>query len=96
VRRGVHLLAAAVLFGSGCTSLQVTRAEKRFAQVRVGMTREEVEDLLGPPAAILDSDSPEGVISWSATVDRPAIRWINVHFTSDGRVARIEQMRASK
>jgi outer membrane protein assembly factor BamE (lipoprotein component of BamABCDE complex) len=84
-----------VLLSSSCSSLEIARAEKRFQQVRIGMSKGEVERLLGPATAMLMSDSPETVLSWSATSDRPPIRWLNLYFNADGRVTRIEHMPAT-
>jgi hypothetical protein len=77
------------------SSPQTVSAERRFDQVRVGMTKGEVERLLGPASAMLMSDSPVTMLSWSATPDRPPKRWLNVYFGADGRVIRVEHMPAT-
>ena len=77
------------------SSTKSVSVERHFDQVRVGMTKAEVERLLGPGSAMLMSDSPETMLSWSATPDRPPKRWLNVYFGADGRVIRVEHMPAT-
>jgi hypothetical protein len=95
MRRFAWFLFATVLICLSCKSHQIASAERRFDQVRVGMTRGEVEHLLGQASAIRDSDSPETMLSWSATAGHPPKRWLNVYFAADNRVVRVEHMPAT-
>lgn len=47
------------------------------------MTKADVERLLGPASAMLMSENPETMLSWSETPERPPKRWLNVYFGAD-------------
>jgi len=78
---GALLMGVAVL----CFVRGVGGIKSRAASITVGMTREQVVDLLGPPA--IDLLRVGGAGTTMAWVDQ--LWQVDVHFDPDGRVERV-------
>lgn len=60
---------------------------ENFARVRPGMRRDEVRELLGPPAEEVRFDlKRETVWSYRHLADQRRAKFFNVHFADDGQV----------
>lgn len=65
-------------------------AESRFQQIRVGMTSEEVEALMGPPLEKVPW-TQEGFVNWKYTDSRLSFNnyWMRDVFMKDGKVVNV-------
>lgn len=86
-----------MVFGS--TDFSPGYDEGRFRQIRVGMTSEEVEALMGPPLKKVpwppqDWPYQQGVVNWSYTDSRPGYSnyWLREVLMKDGKVSRVMNM----